>query len=208
MANRSATKGATKKTDAPNTTGFGCPEGVGVHHFVVQVPRGSTKPVTITEEFGLSGADAQQAEAADRVVLPRSHWKRVSTEVKRVFNERLKKQGLATAAWKAGDNRVDRLLGRELTVLAWAIEAVEEDEVPQALRNWLALKPEERWWLYGMTVAGSGGINDTEQGWRVALRYALARASAEESVQRRRSKAANPSRTAASAPDLFTTTSK
>jgi hypothetical protein len=80
--------------------------------------------------------------------------------------------------------------------------------VPQALRNWLALKPEERWWLYGMTVAGSGGINDTEQGWRVALRYALARASAEESVQRRRSKAANPSRTAASAPDLFTTTSK
>jgi hypothetical protein len=41
------------------------------------------------------------------------------------------------------------------------------------VRNWLALRPEERWWLFGMTAIATGGIRDGEKGWRVALRYAL-----------------------------------
>ena len=38
-----------------------------------------------------------------------------------------------------------RLLGKELCILAWAIEQMETTKIPVAVRNWLALRPEERW---------------------------------------------------------------
>ena len=42
------------------------------------------------------------------------------------------------------------------------------------LRNWEALAPEERWWLYTMTNAATGhAINGRNRGWRKAVRYAL-----------------------------------
>ena len=58
-------------------------------------------------------------------------------------------------------------------MLAWAIEHLEPEKIPIAVRNWLALRPEERWWLFGMTAMTTGGIQDGDKGWRVALRYAL-----------------------------------
>jgi len=72
-----------------------------------------------------------------------------------------------------GDTPIDRLLGKELCVLAWAIESLEPEKIGIAVRNWLALRPEERWWLFGMTSIATGGIGDAEKGWRVALRFAL-----------------------------------
>lgn len=68
---------------------------------------------------------------------------------------------------------MDRLLGKELCVLAWAIERLDPEKIRIAVRNWLALRPEERWWLFGMTAMTVGGIRDADNGWRVALRYAL-----------------------------------
>jgi hypothetical protein len=41
------------------------------------------------------------------------------------------------------------------------------------VRNWLALRPEERWWLFGMAAMTTGGVGDGGQGWRLALRHAL-----------------------------------
>src|ERR1019366_4206904 len=42
-----------------------------------------------------------------------------------------------------------------------------------AIRNWLGLKPEERWWLYTMTAAATGLAHQQGLGWRGALRQAL-----------------------------------
>lgn len=67
---------------------------------------------------------------------------------------------------------IDRLLGKELCVLVWAIERLDQ-KIRIAVRNWLALRPEERWWLFGMTAIATGGIGDADKGWRIALRYAL-----------------------------------
>ena len=39
--------------------------------------------------------------------------------------------------------------------------------------KWAALRPEERWWLFAMTVAESGLPEDTQRGWRRALFHAL-----------------------------------
>ena len=67
-----------------------------------------------------------------------------------------------------------RLLGKELLVLAWAIEDADPGVVPRAIQNWLGLRPEARWWLYTMTRAATGdAINDRGIGWRRALRHAL-----------------------------------
>lgn len=68
---------------------------------------------------------------------------------------------------------MDRLLGKELCVLAWACERLDPEKIGSAVRNWLALRPEERWWLFGMTAVTVDGIGDADKGWRVALRYAL-----------------------------------
>ena len=46
--------------------------------------------------------------------------------------------------------------------------------ISTAVRNWLGLVPEERWWLYTMTNASTGhAVNGRGKGWRKAVRFAL-----------------------------------
>lgn len=172
MANESKKTRTRASQPAHATQGFGVPLTAAPHHFVVMIPRGNKQPVQIVEDLGMHTV-GDEHELLDRVVLVRSVWTEVASPVKRMFNERLKAHGLKPGQWKVGENRVDRLLGKELCVLAWAIEALEEDKVGTALRNWLALRPEERWWLFGMTAATVGAPEDAGRGWRMALKYAL-----------------------------------
>jgi hypothetical protein len=157
---------------AHRTLGFGVPATSDPHHFVVRVPRGNAAPVLISEHLGM-GSETAREQVIDRVVLERHRWTAIRAEAQRAFNARLKENNLAPAAWKVGDTPVDRLLGKELCVLAWAVERLDPEKIGIAVRNWLALRPEERWWLFGMTAIATGGIADTNKGWRVALRYAL-----------------------------------
>ncbi|MBS3952486.1 MAG: DUF3780 domain-containing protein [Methylomicrobium sp.] len=168
---------ATRKKDAAQpivhpTLGFGVPATSNPHHFVVEIPRNNTGSVSIVENLGMQTHDQSQSEIP-RVILERTRWTAIRGEVQRAFNVRLKERNLKTATWKVGENPVDRLLGKELCVLAWAIEGMDFDHVPIAVRNWLALRPEERWWLFGMTAITTGGVNDGHKGWRLALRHAL-----------------------------------
>lgn len=56
------------------------------------------------------------------------------------------------AQWKL----VRRDLGKELVLLAWAIEDADPALIPTAIANWNGLVPEERWWLYTQTAAATG----------------------------------------------------
>jgi hypothetical protein len=49
--------------------------------------------------------------------------------VQRAFNARLNEHNLAIGTWKAGDTPLDRPLGKELCVLAWAIERLEPEKI-------------------------------------------------------------------------------
>jgi hypothetical protein len=84
-------------------------------------------------------------------------------------------RGRPPAAGARMDTAVQRLFGKELLVLLWAIEQldVSPEEIAVGIRNWLGLKPEERWWLYTMTAAATGLAHQTGMGWRDALRRAL-----------------------------------
>lgn len=154
------------------TLGFGVPATSDPHHFKVIIPRSNTGRVQISEYLGLQ-ATSDEAAVIDRVLLDRPRWTAIRGEVQRAFNARLKAHDLKTSAWKVGENPVDRLLGKELCVLAWAVECMDAEKIPVAVRNWLALRPEERWWLFGMAAISTGGISDGDKGWRLALRHAL-----------------------------------
>ncbi len=155
------------------TTGFGVPNDIDPHHFVVDIPAARANPVVITEQFGLSGGSNGLPDSLERCQLNQDAWNAVRKELERVLNDRLKEKKLATSRWKSGKNQVERLLGRELCVLVWAIEAAPKEMIPNAIRNWSGLKPEERWWLFAMAASMTGTSQDIDIGWRKALRVAL-----------------------------------
>ncbi len=131
----------TRRQGAPQTLGFGVPATSDPHHFKVIIPKANTGRVQISEYLGLQTQSAELS-VIDRLLLERPRWTAIRAEVQRAFNARLKAHNLKTAAWKVGENPVDRLLGKELCVLAWAVEGMEMDKIPVAVRNWLALRPE------------------------------------------------------------------
>jgi hypothetical protein len=155
-----------------HTLGFGVPATSDPHHFKIIIPKASAGKVQISEHLGLQ-ATSDDSAVIDRVLLDRPRWTAIRAEVQRAFNARLAAHGIKPGTWKVGDNPVDRLLGKELCVLAWAVEQMDADKIPVAVRNWLALRPEERWWLFGMTAMSTGGFMDAGKGWRAALKHAL-----------------------------------
>jgi hypothetical protein len=178
--------------EAPRPTlGFGVPATSDPHHFKVIIPRLNTARVQIIEYLGLQASGMDHA-VIDRVLLERPRWTAIRGEVQRAFNARLAAHGLKTSAWKVGENPVDRLLGKELCVLAWAVEQMEMEKIPVAVRNWLALRPEERWWLFGMAAMSTGGVGDGGKGWRLALRYALGDVAQSELLAPKARRAAAP----------------
>ena len=162
------------KTRGPMTTvGFGCPETTDPHRFEIDISAGRTGFVVIAEHYGIKAGINGLPEVAERCHLPRAIWTLIAEDVKRDFNERLRAKKLATSRWVVGVNKVERLLGKELLVLAWAVENAPPEAVPNAIRNWVGLRPEERWWLFTATAAATGFPEHADIGWRKALRFAL-----------------------------------
>lgn len=156
-----------------DTEGFGCPRTVDPHHFCIEIPTTRDGIVLIAEHYGIKAGLGGLPEIAERCHLPRPIWSLIAEEVKREFNERLRAKKMKTSRWLTGANKIERLLGKELLVLAWAIEKAPADLVPNAVRNWTGLRPEERWWLYTAAAAATGHPDQSEIGWRKALRFAL-----------------------------------
>lgn len=153
---------------------FGAPKGFGYHHFRVEIPASAIASVVIIEDFGLSGGDNGVPYEESRVEVSRQNWTLIANAVRKDFNARLKAHKFPAGRWRVGNIKVERLLGKELCILAWSCEqATNKLQVEIAIDKWQALRPEERWWLYTMTVAESGRSEDTLGGWRQALRYAL-----------------------------------
>ncbi|WKZ13669.1 MAG: DUF3780 domain-containing protein [Gammaproteobacteria bacterium] len=160
-------------SEAVATVDFGAPEKFGAHVFRVEIPAARTEPVVIVEDYGYRGHEAGIPRDEERVVLPRRVWSGISDIARREFNDRLKAAKVLTGRWHSGMNLVERLLGKELCVLAWAAETASDDQLRVIGSKWAALRPEERWWLFSMTVAEAGLPEDTQRGWRRALFHAL-----------------------------------
>jgi hypothetical protein len=160
-------------SDKPATVDFGAPDTFGAHLFRVQIPGARNEAVVIVEDYGYRGQEAGIPREEERVVLRRPVWSAIADIARREFNDRLKAAKILTGRWHTGTNLVDRLLGKELCVLAWAAEPATDEQLPIICSKWAALRPEERWWLFSMTVAEAGLPDDTQRGWRRALFSAL-----------------------------------
>jgi len=160
-------------SDAPRTVDFGAPDTFGAHVFRVEIPADRNGQVLIVEDYGYRGQEGGIPKEEDRVILNRKVWSKIGDTARREFNGRLKAAKLSAGRWKAGVTLVDRLLGKELCVLAWAAETANDDEIAVICSKWAALRPEERWWLFAMTVAEAGLPSDSRRGWRRALFFAL-----------------------------------
>ncbi len=141
------------------------------HGFLIHIPRGTGKgdQISISEYRGdrFSGEDVTAlpvpapTDAGLRVSLDRGRWAALAPAFWEEANRRLRANGLATAKLTKSPTKpipVHPSLGKELCVLCWAVEDA----------------PEERWWLYTMTVATTGQAMQKGVGWRKALRAAIA----------------------------------
>ena len=157
------------------------------HGFVIDIPKGigGEDLIFITEHRGEDldhlGANATHSRSltdpALRVTIDRARWLALAPAFWDEANRRLRANGLAIAKFQKNPSKpvpVHPSLGKELCILCWAVESASPDDIPNALRNWESLAPEERWWLYTMTVATTGQANQKNIGWRKALRAALA----------------------------------
>ena len=160
---------------------FGFDPAESRHHFLVNISRGAVQEIQISEHFSWSDSEGsgevslgQRADGQIRVLLARPKWDAIADEVRAEFNQRLKKTGRKAGSWRAGPNPVRRELGKELVLLAWAIEDADPGLIPHAVANWKGFFPEERWWLYTQTAAAtSHGVNDRGKGWRKVVRFAI-----------------------------------
>ena len=176
--------------------GFGFNPSKNQHHFLVTIPISKAKEtdVFVSERY-IWNADADGTEIIGlgkqdqtKVILPYSRWKEIAEDVRAEFNRRLRQFGIDSGKWPArGNVPVDRNLGKELVLLCWAIEEADPFLIPTAVRNWLGLAPEERWWLYTMTNASTGHATEgRNRGWRKAIRFALTENPISDSIIRRR----------------------
>jgi hypothetical protein len=161
--------------------GFGFNPGESEHHYAVYLKSG-IKEVVIFElteyneklNYDVIAYKITSAVSPARCILPYLKFERIKDDLRVEFNKRLKSIQLPSGQWKQGFNLLHRTLGKELLVLAWAIEDADPGTIPLAIQNWLGLKPEERWWLFTITNAATGhAINGKGKGWRQALRFAL-----------------------------------
>ena len=167
------------------TIDFGAPGTFGAHLFRIEIAVARSSPVVIIEDYGYRGQEFGIPRDEERVVLRRTVWSAIADTARREFNDRLRAAKVTTGRWHIGTNLVDRLLGKELCVLAWAAETANDEQLSVISGKWGALRPEERWWLFAMTVAEAGLPEDSHRGWRRALFHALADGTAPSPGRRR-----------------------
>lgn len=168
--------------------GFGFIPEENQHHFLVVIPKSTAKDknVKIYERFSWQEDENKQiidiVKDKLKADIPKIKWDMISKFLEDEFKKRLKLNNINVnkqTRWKTGDNPVDVLLGKEMLLLVWSIEDCQASVVDIAIKNWLGLDMSERWWLYTMTNASTGGAYD-RRGWRKAIKYALSENPVEE----------------------------
>lgn len=155
--------------------GFGYLREETTHHFLLRIPRSKLKKVVVYERFIWDETEEQTSELGEnniKVSISYEKWEAIKAVIEKEFNRRLQIHNTLVGKFKAGDIPIERLFGKELVLLLWAIEDSDPGLISIAIKNWLGLSAEERWWLFTMANASTGHYAN-KRGWRIAIRYAL-----------------------------------
>lgn len=149
---------------------FGAPAASGSHRFRLDIPQASRAAVSLYEDFGFAGDERCPEGAQLRAQVKRACWSAVSALVMHEFNERLLARKQASGRWRTGGVWLERMLGRELCVLLWALEhASSGTEALHMANAWQGFRPEERLWLFGRTARSAPLAVHQRSSWRRAL---------------------------------------
>jgi len=178
---------STTSSPSRKVIGLGFLPDEARHGFLIDVPKGNggNDIICITEYRGddlndLGSRTVSPPSPNDpsmRVAINRFRWLALAPAFWEEANRRLRANGLSATKFQKNPSKpvpVHPSLGKELCILCWAVEDASPDDIPNALHNWEALAPEERWWLYTMTIATTGQAMQKGIGWRKALRAAIA----------------------------------
>lgn len=155
--------------------GFGFIPEETQHHFLFITPKSQNENVAVYERFEWDDSEEQTSGILEenlKVILDRHKWNLIKDAVTNALNNRLKEKSITVGKFKVGKTPLERLLGKELVLLMWAIEDSDPQLISNAIKNWMGLSREERWWLFTMANAITGHADD-KRGWRKAIRFAL-----------------------------------
>lgn len=155
---------------------FGFDPSYSPYHFSV-ILRGGEKPQVKMEEhysFPATG-DSSDRRPEGKAILDGYRWSRIEGAARSDFNQRLTAQGYRPAGWRVRETLLAPHFGKELVLLAWAVEDADPTVIPNIIANWKGLAPEERWWLYTtVNATSSHPEHGRDRGWRKAIKIALA----------------------------------
>src|SRR5580658_10460158 len=95
------------------------------HAYLVRLSKGREAKVLVFEVFGRPPTEREPQWAPETILrceTARDVWDVISLEVRAELNRRLKTEGKPVGRWGADDTAVQRLFGKELLVLLWAVE--------------------------------------------------------------------------------------
>lgn len=155
------------------TIGFGFNSKESRHCFIVDIPRKKTDFVNIYEQ--------NNYDTGDKILktrISKDVWGVIAPFIEKEFNFILDKCNIKKSKFKIGENLVDRLLGKELCLLIFAIESLsinDSNSLLLSVHNWLSIDREFRWFLFTMVDNTSSSTNqDTAYyGWRKAIKIAF-----------------------------------
>jgi hypothetical protein len=158
------------------TRGFGYqPERSAGYHF--EVRHVASGAITVVERFDAGEAPdgpAQRSASRAKAELNAHRWRLVQSTVANDFNQRLQGSRLKTGKWLKTATPLAPHFGKELILLAWAIDDQDPTVIPRMLANWRGLAPEERWWFYTTINASTRArTSDQSYGWKAAIKIAF-----------------------------------
>ena len=161
------------------TTGFGFDAERSPHHFAVVFDRQGNAGIYERHEApeAEEGQTGRLGIGVPKAALTAYLWGRIAETAANDFNRRLRGEGMRAGQWRGREVALAPYFGKELTLLAWAVESQDADPtpVPAMLANWSGLAPEERWGFY-TTINATGGHAEhgRDRGWRRAIKIAFA----------------------------------
>ena len=171
---RLAARGRRAMTEKPKTVDFGAPDTFGAHLFRVEIPASRTEPVVIVEDYGYRGQEGGIPREEERVVLEAPGLVRRSpTSPAASSTTASRPPRCSPAAGTPAPTWWTACSARNCACSPGPRRRPTPEQLPVICSKWAALRPEERWWLFAMTVAEAGLPEDTQRGWRRALFHAL-----------------------------------
>ena len=151
------------------------------HAYLVRLTKGRDAKVQVFEVFGRPPTEREPQWAPETILrceASRDVWDVISPEARAEFNRRLKAEGKPAGRWGADETAVQRLFGKELLVLLWAVELAGREAGGDRGRDPQLARAEARGALVALHHDGGGDRP------RASARDGLARRAAAGAVLR------------------------